>query len=250
MKIWLYTMISIFLVSIVSLVGVFTLWFTKNLLEKILLYLVSFAVGALLGGAFIHLLPEAFEKFEKPLIASLLVIAGMLLFFVMEKFIRWRHCHIPTSEDHPHPVAFMNIVGDGIHNFFDGVVIGASFSVSIPLGITTSLGVILHEIPQEIGDFGILIYSGLTKRKALFYNFLSALTAFAGAIVSLIIGPHFKGYAEAMLPITAGGFIYIASSDLVPELQQGCETRGAESFGQLIVILLGICLMALLVLIE
>lgn len=249
--VWLYTMVSVLIVSLISLIGIFTLSLKQSFLQKILLYMVSFAVGGLLGDAFIHLMPEAFEKFEHHhLIPSLLIISGILLFFVLEKFIRWRHCHQPTTEDHPHPVVWMNIIGDLVHNFFDGVVIGASFMVSVPLGITTALAVILHEIPQEIGDFGVLLYGGLTVRKALVYNFLTALAAFVGAIGSLLIGPHLQGYSEAMLPITAGGFLYIASADLVPELQQGCEVKPSGSLVQLIFILLGIGLMALLILIE
>ena len=246
----LYTMVSVLIVSLISLIGIFTLSLKQSFLQKILLYMVSFAVGGLLGDAFIHLMPEAFEKFEHHLTPSLLIISGILLFFVLEKFIRWRHCHHLTTQDHPHPVVWMNIIGDGVHNFFDGVVIGASFMSSVPLGIATALAVILHEIPQEIGDFGILVYGGLTVRKALVYNFLTALTAFVGAIASLLIGPHFQGYAETMLPITAGGFLYIAGSDLMPELQQGCETKASGSLVQLMFILLGIGLMALLILIE
>ena len=173
-----------------------------------------------------------------------------MIFFMLEKFIRWRHCHTLTSEDHPHPVVFMNILADAVHNFFDGVVIGASYGVSIPLGIATSLAVILHEIPQEIGDFGILIHGGLTVRKAIIYNFLSALTAIAGTVISLLAGPHLAGYSEAMLPITAGGFIYMAGTDLVPELHSGCETKASTSTLQFLLIMAGIGFMALLLLVE
>ena len=144
----------------------------------------------------------------------------------------------------------MNIMADAVHNFFDGVVIGASYNVSIPLGITTTLAVIMHEIPHEIGDFGILVYGGLTVRKAILFNFLSALTAIAGTAISLLVGPHLQGYSEAMLPITAGGFIYIAGTDLVPELHQGCETKASTSTIQFVLILAGIGFMALMLLME
>jgi len=250
MAVWTYTIVSVLVVSVISLIGIFTLTLKKGFLQKILLYMVSFAVGGLLGDAFIHLMPAAFDKFRHHLAASLLIVAGMMLFFVLEKFVRWRHCHLPTSENHPHPVVFMNLIGDAVHNFFDGVVIGASYAISLPLGLTTTLAVVLHEIPSEIGDFGILVYGGLTIKKALLFNFLTALTAFAGAIASLLIGPHLQGYSEAMLPITAGGFLYIAGSDLVPELQQGCEVKASESLIQLCFILLGIGLMALMILLE
>jgi zinc and cadmium transporter len=211
--------------------------------------MVSFSVGGLVGDAFIHLLPEAFEKISNKLVASLLVIAGMLIFFVVEKIIRWRHCHTITSDEHLHPVVTLNLIGDGVHNLIDGMVIGASFWVSIPLGIATSLAVIFHEIPQEIGDFGVLVHGGLSVKKALFFNFLSGLAAIGGVIISLLLGPHIKGYMLALLPITAGGFLYIAGSDLIPELH-GCDIKVSASLLQFIFIILGVLVMALLVLLE
>jgi len=248
--IWLYALVSVVAVSLLSLIGVFTLALRREFLQKILLYMVSFAIGGLFGDAFIHLIPTAFERFERNVSASMLILVGILLFFVLEKFIRWRHCHMVPSEAHPHPVVWMNIMADAVHNFFDGVVIGASYNVSLPLGITTTLAVVLHEIPHEIGDFGILIYGGLTARKAIFFNFLSGLTAIAGTAVSLMVGPHLQGYSEAMLPVTAGGFLYIAGTDLVPELHQGCDIKPSASAIQFVLILLGIALMALMLLIE
>ncbi len=248
MIVWVYTLLSVLLVSIVSLVGLFFVSINRERLTHILFILVSFAVGALFGDAFIHLLPEAFEEMGFNLTTSLYILAGVLIFFVLEKFVRWRHCHIPTSQEHPHPIAIMNLIGDLIHNLIDGMVIGASYSVSIPIGIGTTLAVVLHEIPQEIGDFGIFVYGGYTPKKALLLNFLSALTAFAGALISLILGPHVKGYSLALLPITAGGFIYIAGSDLIPELKV-CETLRDSSY-QLISMILGIGIMSALLLLE
>lgn len=248
--IWTYALLSVVIVSLISLVGVFTLTLNRGFLQKILLYMVSLAVGGLLGDAFIHLLPAAFEKSGRHLGSSLLIVVGMLIFFVLEKFIRWRHCHTPTSESHPHPVVWMNLFADAVHNFIDGVVIGASYIAGIPLGVTTTLAVVMHEIPQEIGDFGILVYGGLTVKKAIIYNFITALTAVLGTVLSLVVGPHLQGYAEAMLPLTAGGFIYIAGTDLVPELNQGCDIKPSESALQLAMILAGIGFMALLLLME
>ncbi|MCL5076231.1 MAG: ZIP family metal transporter [Chloroflexi bacterium] len=230
------------------MIGIFSLALDQKLLKKILLFLVSFAVGGLFGDAFIHLLPESFEKLGANLATSLYIVAGILIFFVLEKFIRWRHCHILTSEEHLHPVVFMNLIGDGVHNMLDGMLIGASYAVSIPIGITTTLAVILHEIPQELGDFGVLVHGGLSVKRALAFNFLSALTALLGAIISLVIGPHVQGYSLSMLPITAGGFLYIAGSDLIPELQH--EVKLSTSLGQFILIILGVGIMALLVLLE
>lgn len=244
MKIFIITLISVFVTSGVSLVGILTIWLNRDKLKKILIFLVSFAVGGLFGDAFIHLIPESFVQLGVNLSVSLYIIAGIIIFFALEKFIRWRHCHIPTSTNHPHPVAMMNLVGDGAHNLIDGMLIGASYLVSIPLGVTTTLAVILHEIPQEIGDFGILLRAGYSLKKALFYNFLSALLATLGAVISLIIGPRLGNYSLLMVPLTAGGFIYIAGADLIPELHRECKI--STSIWQFISLLAGIGIMILL----
>jgi zinc and cadmium transporter len=248
MNIWLYTIVSVFIVSLVSLVGVFTLALRKDFLQKAMLFMVSFAVGALFGDAFIHLLPEAFEKIEPDFAVSLLILSGIAMFFVLEKFVRWRHCHIDPNTEHYHPVVTMNIVGDMMHNFIDGIVIGSSFVISIPIGLTTTLAVIVHEIPQEIGDFAILLHGGMTIRKAIVLNFLTALTAVLGAVLALLIGTKLTDFSEYMLPITAGGFIYIAGSDLIPELRHDTSVRNA--LFQFLSIALGIGIMASLLLAE
>lgn len=246
-EVWLYSIISVLIVSIISLIGVITLCISDRLLRKILLFLVSFAAGSLFGGAFIHLIPKAMEG-GCSTCAAVYVLLGILIFFMLEKFIHWRHCHIPTSEHHPHPVGMMNLIGDGLHNFIDGLVIGGSYIVSIPLGFTTTIAIILHEVPQEMGDFGILLHAGYTKAKALLFNFLSALTAVVGAIVALIIGTRLGGFTDFLIPFTAGGFIYIAGSDLIPELQKECAP--SRSFFQLIALVLGIGIMIVLKLFE
>lgn len=248
MKIWVYTLMAVLLVSLVSLIGVFTISLDRERLKRILSFLVSFAVGGLFGSTFIHLLPESYERLGMDIKTSLYILSGILIFFAVEKFLRWRHCHIPASEEHLHPVVTLSLVGDGVHNLIDGMVIGASFSVSTPLGLTTTLAVILHEIPQEIGDFGILLYGGLSVGKALIFNFLSALLAVAGAVLTLIIGPHIEGFSLSLLPIAAGGFLYIAGSDLIPELQH--EASLTKSLWQAFFMILGIGLMAILVLLE
>lgn len=213
---WLYALISVIIVSLVSFIGILFI-FAKNL-EKLILILISFAAGALIGDAFIHLIPESTEQIKDFRIFSLLIISGILLFFVLEKFLCWRHCHIPASEEHPHPIALINIIGDSLHNLMDGLIIGASYNVNAVIGVTTTIAVILHEIPQEIGDFGVLIFAGIKRKKALIFNFLSALTAVIGTIISLVLGPNVKNYSIYLMPITAGGFIYIACSDLIPQL--------------------------------
>ena len=247
--VWAYALGSVILVSLLSLVGVFFLAADNARLQKMLLFLVSLAIGGLTGDAFIHLIPQSFEQLGAKLSTSLFIILGMLIFFGLEKAIRWRHCHIPTSEQHVHPVAALNIIGDGVHNFIDGLLIGATYMVSIPIGLATTVAVILHEIPQEIGDFGVLVHAGISVKKAILLNFATALAAVLGTILSLTIGAQFQPFSLVMLPITAGGFIYIAGSDLIPEVQAECGGAGIN-IGHFATIMLGIGLMALLVFFE
>jgi zinc and cadmium transporter len=243
-----YSIISVILVSLFSFTGVLFLAFKKEKLSKLLLFLVSLAAGGLLGDAFLHLLPEAIEETGFTLEISLAILIGILAFFALEKFISWRHCHIPTSKEHPHPVVFMNLLGDGLHNFIDGMIITASFLVSFPLGMATSLAVILHEIPQEMGDFGVLIHGGFTRQKALAFNFVSGLMAIGGAILTLFLGTRLTEFTQLLIPFTAGSFLYIAGSDLIPELHK--ETNLKKSGFQLLGLILGIGIMMLLLLVE
>lgn len=249
-KVWAWTIGSVVVISLISLIGVVTLSLNKVKLKAILLFLVSFAVGGLFGDAFIHLLPESFETLGANLKTSLYVLAGFFIFFILEKFIRWRHCHIPASKEHMHPVAILNIVGDSVHNMMDGMIVAASFAVAIPIGVATTIAVILHEIPQEIGDFGILVYSGMPVKKALFLNFISALTAIVGAVIALSLEARIRGFSTYLLPITAGGFLYIGGSDLIPELHKEDHVKISTSLSQLVSIMLGIGIMALLVFVE
>ncbi|MGD9379344.1 MAG: ZIP family metal transporter [candidate division WOR-3 bacterium] len=245
--VWTYTLISVAVVSLLSLAGVVTLSLRPARLQKILIFLVAFAVGALFGDVFIHLLPESFEKIGANLTTSLLVIVGFLIFFILEKFIRWRHLG-GAQTSRVHPVVTMNIVGDAAHNFIDGMLVAASFMVSVPIGITTTVAIVLHEIPQEIGDFGILVNGGLSIRRALLFNLLAALMAFLGAVITLLIGTRISNYGVYLLPVTAGGFIYIAGPDLIPELQQ--EVRLSNSIWQFGALILGVVVMALLTVLE
>ncbi|MFH1294593.1 MAG: ZIP family metal transporter [Candidatus Aenigmatarchaeota archaeon] len=244
---WAYALASVLLISLVSLIGAVTLSVKMDTLKKILVCLVSFSAGALLGGAFLHLLPEAAESglgFE----VSVYVLAGIMVFFVMEKMVCWRHCHVPTSEDHPHPFAYMNLIGDSVHNLIDGLIIGAAYAANIPLGITTTLAVLFHEIPQEMGDFGVLIHGGFKVRKALFMNFLTALTAVVGTVIALLASGFVDNLTSVLLPFAAGGFIYIAASDLIPELHKQVGMKKAAA--QLFFILLGIAVMYSMLLME
>lgn len=244
-NVWAYSMISVVIVSLLSMVGVLFLSIGHKRLQKMLLFMVSFAAGALFGDVFIHLLPELVNNIGFSLEVSLYLLLGILLFFVLEKFIHWRHCHVPTSKNHPHPIAIMNLVGDGMHNLIDGMIIAGSYMISIPVGIATTVAVILHEIPQEISDFGVLIYGGFTRMKALLFNFFSALLSVIGAAVVLLIGISFENISVFLIPFTAGGFIYIAGSDLIPELKK--ESGFKNSVLQLLAFLAGILIMLLLV---
>jgi len=239
--VWVYSLVSVILISLISLVGLVTISLKREKLGKILLLFVGFSAGGLLGDAFIHLLPEAVEGMGFTIAISFYVLAGIIFFYIMEMLVHWRHCHIPTSFSHPHPFAYMNLIGDGMHNFVDGLIIGASYLAGIHIGIATTIAVILHEIPQEIGDFGVLLHGGFKVRKALLMNFLTALTAVAGVIISLILGVYIEGIGMFLLPFAAGGFIYIASSDLIPELQKECAA--SKSLMQLLMIVLGILVM-------
>ncbi len=247
-QVWIYSIISVTIVSLVSLVGALALLLQKELLNRLLLFLVSFSAGALLGSAFIHLLPEAVEIFSDDIQLPLFILSGILLFFILEKLICWRHCHIPTSEDHPHPLAFMNLIGDGFHNFIDGMVIAGSYLINIPLGLITTIAVIIHEIPQEIGDFGVLIYGGFSKLKAVIFNLLSAFIALGGVVFAIFLGEKGEIFSQFLIPFTVGGFIYIAASDLIPELRK--ETKIQKSFFQFLFLLAGILVMALLLFLE
>ncbi len=242
---WVYAIVSVILVSLISLIGIIIVSIGEKKLGRAIFVLVSLAAGGLFGDAFIHLLPESFEKSGATLETSLYVLSGILIFFMLEKFLHWRHEHTFNSI---HPMGYMNIVADGVHNLIDGMLIGASYLISPPVGIATTLAVILHEIPQEIGDFGVLIHAGFGKTKALLLNFLSASFAIGGAVISLIAGSSMENFTSLMLPFTAGGFIYIAGSDLLPELHK--EKELSKSFIQFIAIGTGIGLMLLLTMLE
>jgi len=217
------------LVSIISLIGIATLTLRDELLGKIVLGLVGFSAGALMGGAFLHLMPEALEASESTLVFSYVII-GFILFFLLERLLYWRHCHDGRCD--VHIFTYLNLVGDGIHNFVDGLIIAASFISGIQLGVVATLAVILHEIPQELGDFGVLVYGGLSKAKALFYNLLSALTAILGAFIGYFVSSYVESFTVLLVPLAAGGFIYVSGSDLVPELHKETEMRRSMlSFG-------------------
>ncbi|ODS36665.1 MAG: zinc/iron permease [Candidatus Altiarchaeales archaeon WOR_SM1_86-2] len=240
---------STFLISLIAFVGVLTLFLKEKLLNKILLILVSLSAGALIGGAFLHLLPEAILKTnadpEMVLNIFLYLLLGFCLFFVLEQFIRWHHHHGCHSEEcNIKPFSYLILISDGIHNFIDGLIIAGSFVINPAVGIVTTLAVALHEIPQELGDFGVLVYGGFDKVKALFLNFISALTAVIGGICGYFLSSWIEGSAIYLLSFAAGNFIYIASSDLIPEIKHRESLK--KSLTHFLVFLIGIGLMLLI----
>lgn len=245
---WIYPLLSVAAISIISLVGAFTLAVNEVRLKKVLIFFVSFSAGALLGDVFIHLLPELAEEGLFDITTSFYILFGIVFSFIIEKFICWHHCHLDESKKHVHRFAYMNLIGDAFHNFIDGLVITASFFVSVPVGIATTFAVILHEIPQEIGDFGVLLHGGFKKHQALFFNFLTALTSLLGVIVALILNSYVENMNTFLIPFAAGTFIYIAAADLIPELHK--EGTLKSSISQLICFIAGIAVMMLLLLLE
>ncbi|HRZ85225.1 MAG TPA: ZIP family metal transporter [Candidatus Paceibacterota bacterium] len=256
---FLYAFVSVLVISLISLIGIFFLSIKSEKLEKFLIYMIAFSAGTLLGDVFIHLIPESVEinnSFD--IFLAFWLLAGIVFSFVVEKIIRWRHCHHVTSNKHKHHLSKMNLIGDLFHNFIDGIIVCASYFVSIPLGIATTIAVIFHEIPQEIGDFGVLVYSGYSKKKALLANFFISLSAFIGLFIALIFVNYQDNLILYFLPFAAGNFIYIACSDLIPELHNHKQSHSSEccylcehvsvsgSWFQLIFFLLGIAIMFLL----
>ncbi len=215
--------------GLVALGGVFTLYLSDKKLEKLLIKLVAFSAGALLAGAFLHLIPESLKVLESE-VAFGYVIVGFVMFFLLERFLHWHHCHDGKCD--VHQVTYLILFGDGLHNFVDGIIIAGSFLVSIPFGIITTLLILGHEIPQELGDFGVLVYGGMKKSKALIYNFIAQLMAVLGGIVGFLLSNFVEGLIPYLLPFAAGGFIYISASDLVPELHKEPDLRKSLlSFG-------------------
>lgn len=248
LNIWIYVLVSVLIVSLISLIGALTLSIKKERLKKGLIYLVSVAAGTLFGGALLHLLPEVIEERGFGIEISFLVLGGIALFFVLEKVIHWHHSHLPMGGEHVHPFSIMILIGDALHNFLDGLIIAASYLINIPAGIATTVAVALHEIPQEISDFGVLLHGGFSVSKALLFNFVSALFAFIGAVVALTLSNYVEGIGFFITAIAIGAFIYIAGSDLIPELHKHPNFK--TSIIQLIAFIAGILIMASLLFFE
>jgi len=236
-------LIATVLISLISFSGALVLFLKEKLINKILLILVSFSAGALIGGAFLHLLPEAIEEvgLEETMLLKvfLYTLLGFSFFFALEQFIRWHHHHNLNCQDCPktEPFSYLILISDSVHNFIDGIIISVSFVVSVPVGITTALAIGFHEIPQEIGDFGILVYGGINKIRALMLNFLSATTVIIGGIIGFFFAGTVGRSIIFLLPFAAGHFIYIAAADLIPEIKH--KTDFKKSIIHFFVFLLG-----------
>lgn len=231
----LYIVAAVFLVSTISLVGII---FTQKKLAKYGFWMVSVAAGVLFSTAFFDLLPEALELNPENGTVFGYVLAGIVVFFVAEKFLYWYHCH--EGKCPVHMYTYMNLLGDAIHNFIDGIILAAAFLTDFGLGIITSIAVFLHEIPQEISDFSLLVHGGFSRKKAIAYNFLVALTAVAGAVITYFLASTIN-IIHFLVPFAAGGFIYIAGSDLLPELHK--ELKVKKSVIQFALFMFGILLM-------
>lgn len=233
-----YIIVSSIALALVSLVGSLTILLSRKFFNQLIPNLVAFSAGALIGGALLHLIPESVEELGNEPKTFLLIILGILVFYVLEQFIHWHHCHKETHE-HKKPVSYLILIADGMHNLVDGLAVGAAFIVSPALGFSTLLAVIAHEIPQELGDFGILIHSGWKAAKALLFNFLSSLTFLIGGVGAYFLSD--KVNISTLLPFAAGTFIYIAAVDLIPEIKSDAKIKSKISF--FVFLVLGLLLM-------
>ncbi len=242
MPIFIYALLATVFVSLVSLIGVLTL-FKKFKQGNWLRRFIGLAIGTLLGLAFFDLLPAAVEAWEEPHQLFAIILASIFGFFVIEKIVHHHHCRCQQDNKHlnkkPHLIV-NNLIGDGLHNFIDGTIIAGAFLVDVKLGLTTTLAVALHEIPQELSDFSVLVYSGLSKIKAIGYNLLSALISVIGAVSVFLLADRVEQIVPVLLAVAAGNFTYLAMADLIPELQE--EDNSGRVLGQLFWVGLGIAI--------
>lgn len=238
MSLLLYIILANVVISLFSIVGVVTILINDYFTKKVTFGLIGLSTGTLIGGAFLHLLPRALITLNVNQV-FLAVLVSFIVFFVIEKVFHWHHCHNGDCE--VHTVGYMNLLGDGVHNFIDGMTIAAAFTVDIKLGLFTSLAIMFHEIPQEVGDFAVLLYAGFDKLKAIFYNLAVALLSVLGGIAGYFFINAGVDVSNYLLPFAAGGFIYISMSDLLPEIKS--ETSLSKSFFAFSLFLVGVAIM-------
>ena len=205
------------LMSVIALVGSVTLILSEAALKKILLPLVALSAGTLLGGALFHMIPAAVDQLGNRLFVYVWTVAGFTVFFVLEQFLHWHHCHSVPCEHRYEPLTYLILIADGLHNFIGGLAVAGAFLIDVRIGISAWLAAAAHEVPQELGDFGILVHGGWSKPRALLYNFLSALSFLAAGLVAYAVSLTFD--VTFLLPFASGNFIYIAASDLIPEVK-------------------------------
>jgi zinc and cadmium transporter len=217
MPVFLWILASGLAMSAIALVGTFTLLLREATLQRILLPLVAFAAGSLIGGAFFHMIPASIGQTASPLLTSTWAVLGFLVFFALEQFLHYHHCHKALAECRQ-PLTYLVLIGDGLHNFLGGFAIAGTFLIDVRLGVTTWLAAAAHEVPQELGDFGVLVHGGWPKRSALLFNLLSASTFLLGSL--LADAASFRVDVSPLVPFAAGNFLYIGASDLVPEVNR------------------------------
>lgn len=244
--IFLYSILSVVVVSLVSLIGLFSVPLQRISGKQFLTYLINFSAGALLGDVFIHLLPSLSEKNQFTTEISFWILGTIVSFFVLEKYLHWHYHAEDEGYGHStHPLVYNILIGDSVHNFIDGLIIAGAYQADLRLGVATTLAVIMHEIPQEFGDFGSLIFGGFSRTKALLSNLLSATTAILGAIAAFMF-TNIYGALPVLIAIGVGSFIYIAIADLIPQIHKEKE----QSLTQLLSFGLGLVVMFALVFLE
>jgi len=243
---WMQALLGVFGVSLLSLIGVVTVKLDEAAVQRLIPPALAVAVGALLGDAFLHMLPQSYGALKGPATSGLLVLFGMLTFFALEQFLsRHRHGH-PTND--VLPIGPMSIAANSVHNVVDGVMVGGAFLTGSRVGIATLLAVALHEIPHEAANYGVLLHANYGRRRAIYVNFFVGLAAMAGVIVALAVGAHAAGFASGMLPFTAGCFLYMACADLMPSLLK--ERRASSALWTLLLIVAGVMVMLALLFTE
>ncbi|MDD5605793.1 MAG: ZIP family metal transporter [Patescibacteria group bacterium] len=238
---FIYIIVSLLLVSAVSLVGIFILALKQEIFGRLLPVLVAFAAGALLGAGFFDLIPESLHELGD-VVGPFYILVGIMLFMLLESILHWHHAHHHQCDGcHPTPTGYAILLGDGLHNFLDGVLIASAFMLNIPTGLSVALAVVIHEIPQEIGDFAVLIDSGFSRARAIWFNLLSALFAVVGGVVAYFALQSVEGLVPYLVAIGAGGFLYIALVDIVASFKHQDKPR--QAFGQIFGLVVGLAIL-------
>jgi zinc and cadmium transporter len=217
-----WIVVSGFAMSAIALTGSLTLLLSPSVLRRILLPLVAFAAGALLGGAIFHMLPSAVAAVGEPFTVYVLFTAGFFAFYLVEQYLHWHHCHRGGACERP-PVGTLVLVADGLHNLIGGLAVGASFLLGTSVGVSAWMAAAAHEVPQELGDFGILVHSGWGPSRALFFNVVSALTFPLGALIAYAAAGTLE--VSYLVPFAAGNFVYIGATDLIPQITASEDWR-------------------------